>query len=911
MKINYKTSDEIDKFLSASKTAYKLIGGAWVQGYDNNQQYRDCWDSADLRVLSVFLSPGPIRALASTYTQLDALAHSSKNDIFIDYCYFPLEDDLKTYKAEHLPILFGNVSHKVAADYDLIIVSTSVLSESLNLFYALHRSGIPLYHKDRIGESFPLIMMGGISIYDTDVLSGNSGVMDVVYVGAAETNFVKILDLFVKAKKKTSSVTSTKVKRTLIKKMVVDIGSIYYPDGYEVNYEKERIVSIKTRYDWVPDKVKIANVENLNDYPAFENKILCPDGRNAAASDVLISHGCTGGGACHFCAEGAVCGSWHEKSIEYLRDSLDKTMMNTPSNRVAYYSFNSPYHSSFMDLLYEAAKRYSQLSMFNLRLDQIAARPDYWAAAQILKVPRGAAPIEGFGDRIRNTFLNKTLSFKEILAAFKVFYQGNLIETKVGMILTGYETEEDWADAVREMQTILDLRDEMGSTTPIRMNITPLILYPHTPIGGLEQHGARNSLTGNRTMKSYTKHFHGRVRFKFNNQGYATFMDQMILDLGRLGTDIYEDIIVNHGFTFYTTRGVGKAKLLLKHLDNMGLDTEDFFKEKPKNWIFPTSMIQVKTKKYDNYIRGTVNKKASPPCTKTWKDLKPSCYNCGFCKTKAEKEAIINRPLPTPRPVEDLQVALFENKPMSATRVGYEVPEDGAQWAKQAYDVKVISAILQTLGSVKYFHSMANQYSTFLSRDNQTDWNWGSYFLDIRWKSSKAPDFDFDKVNSLLNKPKIVSAVPADKRGNIVKHMALYEIWTTHSLFSIRTALRTFDGMVQNPIPCLVTGSSVKLDKKQADKDDIFILSKSVTGGTKLAVYCPSWISPICMTLTLTGDNYQQATKTTRAKTWGLFTSKYFGICKVCKSPTPMYLNTSSPSRFCPQCLVKGLIKRS
>lgn len=209
---------EIEK-LYTSRVMRQLEGAPWLTRFDNNQMREEDWDNSKLRVLICFLSPGVTRAVSNTYTALDGIIRQISPDIFVDYAYFPTKNDIPIYKKNDIPFWFGNVSRRSALEYDLIIISSSILVEFINIFSALDSIGIPRWHKDRIDRSdIPLIMAGGIPIADHDAMGGNSGLVDLVYVGYAEGNLAKILLPMMEMKSAGENLNANKQK--LIKKVV-------------------------------------------------------------------------------------------------------------------------------------------------------------------------------------------------------------------------------------------------------------------------------------------------------------------------------------------------------------------------------------------------------------------------------------------------------------------------------------------------------------------------------------------------------------------------------------------------------------------------------------------------------------------------------------------------------------------
>jgi len=910
----YLTGKALDAFLDSDK-ARQIQGLAWCHGFDNNQCKKEGWKNAPLRVLVSFLSTGPTRSVSNTYSMLDGLIRVVP-DVFVDYSYYPSKEDLAIYDNYNIPFMFGNVSHRICTEYDLIIHSHSVLVEFINAFHLLDKSGIPVYHKDRSepGSSYPLLIAGGIPIQDHDAMGGNSGIPDLIFSGQGEGRLTEVIEYLRDFKERSTEenyIKTPKGKKSIIKDFVTKYDSVYYPDGYTVEYDKYKIKKIKPRFSWVPEKVKFHSEFELDPFTGFENKIFTPDGSNATASDMIISAGCAGGMQCFFCEEGVVCGGWREKSIDRLRQSMDDTLIKSACNTISFYSFNLSYYSRFVDLIWEAARRFSKLSLINMRIDMIAEAPEYFDAAYALGIRRASAPIEGLGDRIRNKIFNKNLSREQIMKAFATFYSYGIMEVKCGMVLSGLETEEDIDDAISEFEEILEIRNNMGSTAGIRCNFTPLVVYPKTGLARIPQMTAYNSMHNKKTMKKFLDHFRGRIRCKFNGANFGTFIEQMTLNIGRLGTPIWDKIARQHDYHYYGSPGNEMPKHFIRHLAEEGYKPEDWFKRKEKGWVFPTSHIEAKDPDYQEKVFEAVGTEGHASCTKTPSNLHPKCYECGFCKTKEEKKAILTRKLGSEKTTTDIQTAMFENKRMSTTRVMYRVPKEAFCWSKRSFSHLIASKILQIIPDVSVFHSVSNYSSSALDAANMRDWVYGNFSFDINWKSFKPPEMNKKEANKLLDFVKIKEINNVGKGEKMPRtSIGVYKISSPRSNNDVGTALRRWVGKVKIPDKVMVTGYDVKFTTENLDRSQFKLFSRDYAGGSKMVLIAPMWVTPHPFYQTLFNTSYKATLKETSVDMFGLFSKEKFGGCRACKSSANMYHLTSKLSTLCFECIAKYLMKQ-
>ena len=1041
--------DQISKLLSSDE-ARKIQGLSWLFGYDNNQNLASSWDDSELKVLIAFLAPGNTRSVSSTYTCLNALIKSEPG-VFVDFSYFPAKEDSETFQKLRLPFLFGNVSHRPAQDYDLVIISISVLMEFLNLFHSLEKSGIPIYHNQRYDDRFPLIIAGGIPMSELDSLGGKSGIPDLIFLGQGEKSLVSLVQLLKKKKAKVGDLQAPKVRKSLIKSLVTSCSSYYYPDGYEVTYRKDNISlveSIKPKYDWVPEKLEIFLVHDFDSYPGFVYKIFSADGSNATNSDFIVSFGCSSGGACNFCigedekvttkngpckikylkenveiatpqgwkpvlkifdigvktsykivlkngmelicgedhlfkttssaawvsaenlttdhfvlvnkthleiysrlnfqsrvhsvekidpthlydlevsspheyyaegmlvhncAEGNVMGGWREGSIDNLKKMMDDTRLYSACNILGIYSFNLSYYGRFIDMMYEGARRFSRIKLFNMRVDMIASRPDYFSVGVALGVMKAAAPIEGFGHRMRNLIYNKSLSREQMMQAFRTFFEYRLMVVKTGFVISGHETQDDWDDAASELEEILAIKKEVGSSAGLRANITPLVYYPQTPLRYLKRKSAINSLYEIRSMKDFIQQFKRRIRFKFNAPKFNTFVQQMSLDLGRLGTPIWEKI-TKSGFYYYDSISTAVKEVVVSEVEKLyNIKVDAFLDEKPADYKSPVDFISVKKPKYLKLVQDSLGKKQLFPCTKTASHPKPKCYDCGYCKDKKTKDSILKRNITSEKNVNDVTQALFNNKHLSTMRVAFQVDKKAFALSKVSLAFFVGSKILQTIEDPSTYHSIQNVSNSACELDNLRDWSYGNFFFDMRFNSMEPPlNVSTKEINSNLSVCSVTHIARMPKFTNLLRtNKLMFKFSIAKSRLDISSKVRNWKGTCKVLKKGLTKTFIVSLKTVPLLRDDFSIYVKESKYGSDVVVILPIRIPPINFIHTLFNCSYQLAQEMALIYSFGCFGGENLGVCKNCGGATELYLNTSEVAPYCIKCFSNMLLKKN
>ena len=130
---------------------------------------------------------------------------------------------------------------------------------------------------------------------------------------------------------------------------------------------------------------------------------------------------------------------------------------------------NSNFMSYYNEMLRMCSNYFDFLSLINLRVDEIGANPQIVDIAKAQGLVRMGMAVEGIGERIRNRFLNKNLPFEMLKDAARNVFKNKLTELKMGMIITGYETEEDIDEGIAEFEELVKIRDNLGASTGMQL----------------------------------------------------------------------------------------------------------------------------------------------------------------------------------------------------------------------------------------------------------------------------------------------------------------------------------------------------------------------------------------------------------------------------------------------------------
>lgn len=316
------------------------------------------------------------------------------------------------------------------------------MPEILNLPLAMKYSGIPLSHQERLSRpDIPFILYGGAAASVANIVHGPIGeedgggnsLIDGAFFGYGE-DIIDHVYKFIMERNQEYKIKENKMR--LVHELLDLTKNFYYPLAYEFVYNEKyplRIDAIRKSpgFEHVPDKVEHGLSYNTN-FVGFNRKIFNIDGENATSHDIMISMGCSGEGACTFCNEGIIGGPFREKSLEGIRKDMNEVKYWSAANSVGFYSYNLNYYSKLFDLLGEAGRNFGQLSLINMRTDEISVNPDFLRLAKALGQIRISMAVEGLGERMRNVFLNKNLTREQLMKGVRNVFQQRFILLKMG-----------------------------------------------------------------------------------------------------------------------------------------------------------------------------------------------------------------------------------------------------------------------------------------------------------------------------------------------------------------------------------------------------------------------------------------------------------------------------------------------
>lgn len=346
-----KTRKEIDQWLW--KNYRRLTKPEFYFGADNNQSKAEDFDNSPLKILVLFFSSGSTRSVSNTFNALFGIVQDHIPETFMDFCYFPEQENWDILTKAGMPWAFGNVSHAPWSDYDMIFASVSLTPESFNVPFVFQNSGIPLSFQERMKTKTPLIGFGGASANALPIMfgetvkgSGNRSLVDFGMFGAGEEILPQTMSHFLnfmKGKDTKDPVNKQAWLDALKEDSFEKKDFIYHPLAYDYTYNPENgfeITKITKNDDRLPDRVSISRITSP-DFPGFTKKAFYLTGENSESTDIMISWGCSGHGTCSFSfAEGSKV--FTENGIMAIEDLVRSgTPLPDPQAGIQKYSLNT------------------------------------------------------------------------------------------------------------------------------------------------------------------------------------------------------------------------------------------------------------------------------------------------------------------------------------------------------------------------------------------------------------------------------------------------------------------------------------------------------------------------------------------------------------------------------------------
>lgn len=469
-------------------------------------------------------------------------------------------------------------------------------------------------------------------------------------------------------------------------------------------------------------------------------------------------------------------------------------------NIAGFWTHNSNYLSDYKRSIYDWMSIFPHVTFNNMRLEELGLDPDALKMMKLSGYKRMTAPLEGVSQRVRNNFLNKNLSEKAIDAYLTYGMMMGAVECKIGIVLTGFEEDQDWQEFFDFNEKWQKKAREMGGKIPFRYNMTYLVHYPHTPAEYWERRSVRTALYGGFLMpyKWNKKMTDNKIRIKINGFKHSTLIEQALIDLGRELTSWLYQYLIKPGYPIYSFKPVVNRKEAWEELVSR-INIDYFFNERKfDGYISVSHRIHVAL--HANVIlqamrtlQGGLNAQPTIRCLKTYDGCPVECKanafvrnplitygdawindkgklegvvweevkGCQRCKTVEDRKKVLTRTLPKSKTANDI---LSFKAPALRLRLRFRVERS------EPYDV--LSPRTTAFTSLSLFLKESQELTDmFWELENNYNMYWqsekeyfytvsGQMIYDVTFRDRKAKEIVeslIDKVNAKAKTFRIIS----------------------------------------------------------------------------------------------------------------------------------------------------------
>jgi radical SAM superfamily enzyme YgiQ (UPF0313 family) len=355
-------------------------------------------------------------------------------------------------------------SGRPLTDFHIVGFSVTYEGDYINVVKLLNQAGIPARAADRRAHD-PIVLMGGVCAFSNP--EPMAPFMDMIAVGEGEELIHELIEAFRAAPDREAFVTSA-----------ATIDGMYVPATYEVRHADDGAIADVVSAAGLPAIVTKRRLRNVNGFETI-SVVKTPHAEYGHMALVEVGKGC--GRGCRFCLEGQVYRPVRHRSVEALRETINK--MAKESTRVGLVGAcvsDYPWIGDLMDVVEEAGM---ELSISSLRADSLSDK-------LVASLARGGhrtltvAPEAGT-ERLRNV-IRKAISEEQILGACDMLRRHGIPNLKCYfMIGQPTETMED-VEAIPELAArmlerlrVLDAKGHpFGRLT---LSISSFVPKPWTP----------------------------------------------------------------------------------------------------------------------------------------------------------------------------------------------------------------------------------------------------------------------------------------------------------------------------------------------------------------------------------------------------------------------------------------------
>jgi radical SAM family uncharacterized protein len=317
-------------------------------------------------------------------------------DVVCERVFMPEPADLDEMRRAQLPP-FSLESLRPLTDFHLVGFSVTYEGDYVNVLRLLAMAGIPLRATARRPHD-PLVLMGGVCAFSNP--EPIAPFMDFVVVGEGEELVVELIAAYRAGYRDRDALLAS----------LAGLDGVYVPERYEIAYGVDGTLADVVARDGAPAVVAKRRLRNVN---AFETVAAVKTSQAEYGHMALLEVGKGCGRGCRFCLEGQVYRPVRHRSVDALRETVER-MAASGERRIGLVGACVSDYPWLGDLLKIVEDNGMELSISSLRADSLSE-------GLVAALARGGhrtltmAPEAGT-ERLRRS-IRKSISDEQLIAA--------------------------------------------------------------------------------------------------------------------------------------------------------------------------------------------------------------------------------------------------------------------------------------------------------------------------------------------------------------------------------------------------------------------------------------------------------------------------------------------------------------